>query len=122
MKFGCYRIEQQNLVIHAYFDGAQSLTETISYFTELELCVAKLDKWVLYVHSTETAIGTPEAAEYSVQFLPKLSSLNCVGYIIESQNPLVKAHADALAQIVAIPFLCSNQPSEIELFLRECLD
>lgn len=120
-RFGKYQIEREGNVFKAYFEGAQNLADTRSYFEELQYKTRGLTKWGLFVHTSECAVGTPDAVEYSLGFLSNLKSLGCVAYTICSKNALVASHADAIKELVQIPFCSSPDIQELEDFIERKL-
>ncbi len=118
---GNYSIKIEGSRVYAHADAPFN-TEGISlFFDDLSHQVKHLDHWVLISSATADVGATPEAVNFYNDKLALLAQIGCVGAVATVPNRMLAHLIKKIYDASAIPQLTSDNPEEVESFVRALL-
>jgi len=118
---GNYSIKIEGSRVYAHADAPFN-TEGISlFFDDLSHQVKHLDHWVLISSATADVGATPGAIKFYNDRLVLLAEMGCIGAVSIMPNRMLVHLTNMVFDASIIPQLTSNDPEEIESFVRALL-
>lgn len=116
---GDYRIDVRGSVVHCFLDAGFNYEGIVSFCQSLTKAINRLTHWVMFIHTSESTMATPEAVEYSQSQISKLTTYGCGGIAFLTSNTITRYLASKLSELATMPFLASDS---LETLAQFCCD